>query len=83
MRSQVEHEVFSETVASTTMGILSSAAVVFFLVSNPVGWDAAFFLAAVTVAAEYTAGKIAEKDNDIAGSEADYVKSAFLDRLCG
>ena len=42
---QEKNEIFVETVASTTIGLLSGAVVSLFLISNPVGWGTALVLA--------------------------------------
>lgn len=57
---QEKNEIFVETVASISIGLISGALVGLFLVSNPIGWGTALVLATGSAAVSYGSGKAAK-----------------------
>ena len=77
-----KNEIFVETVASTTAGVFAGIGVTLFLVSNPVGWGTALVIAAGTVAASYSAGKISQMAYTASGTKVDLVSGLGVDSVC-
>lgn len=79
---QEKNEIFVETIASTSVGLIASAAVTLFLVSNPIGWGTAFVLATGTAAISYGAGRYARRSYTASGIEVDFVSGLGVDSVC-
>ncbi len=71
-----------ETVASTVVGLGSSALIGFFLISNPVGWGTALVLATGSVALSYASGKGARVAYDTFGHRVDLVTGTGVGAVC-
>ena len=71
-----------ETVASTVVGLGSSALIGFFLISNPVGWGTALVLATGSVALSYASGKGARVAYDTFGNRVDLVTGTGVGAVC-
>lgn len=79
---QEKNEIFVETVASTSIGLVGGALLGLFLVSNPIGWGTALVLATGSAAISYGSGKFAKKLYDIYGNEVDFVEGTGVNKLC-
>lgn len=79
---QQKNEIFVETVASTSIGLLGGAAIGIFLVSNPVGWGTALVLAAGSAAVSYSSGRLARRAYTSYGKEVDFVSGVGVDSVC-
>lgn len=79
---QGKNEIFVETVASTSVGLVAGWAVGLFLVSNPVGWGTALILAGGSAAISYGVGKLARTTYTISGTQVDLVSGAGVDKVC-
>ena len=79
---QKKNEIFVETVASTTVGLVGGWAVGLFLVSNPVGWGMALVLATGTVATSYILGQGAQYVYTEYGNKIDLVSGAGVSSIC-
>jgi len=79
---QKKNEIFVETIASTTVGVVVGWAVGVFLVSNPVGWGTALVLAAGTAAVIYIAGEFAQSVYTTKGSKVDLVTGLGVNSIC-
>lgn len=77
-----KNEIFVETVASTSMGVVAGITVGLFLVSNPIGWGTALVLAAGSAAISYGSGKTARYAYDKFGNKIDFVSGAGVDNIC-
>lgn len=79
---QEKNEIFVETVASTSVGIVAGWTVGLFLISNPVGWGTALVLAAGTAAVSYASGQFGKKVYTAYGTEVDLVSGLGVDAVC-
>ena len=79
---QKKNEIFVETIANTTVGLVGGWAVGVFLVSNPVGWGTALVLATGTVAASYGTGKLAQHVYTSSGTKVDLVSGTGVNSIC-
>src|SRR5690554_2526563 len=79
---QKKNEIFVETIASTTVGLVGGWAVGLFLVTNPVGWGMALVLATGTVAASYGTGKLAQHVYTSSGTKVDLVSGIGVNSIC-
>lgn len=79
---QKKNEIFVETIASTTVGVVGGALVGLFLVSNPVGWGTALVLATGTVATSYILGQVAQYGYTTKGSKVDLVTGLGVNSIC-
>lgn len=77
-----KNEIFVETIASTSVGVVAGFAVGLFLVSNPIGWGTALVLAAGSAAVSYGSGKTARYAYDKFGNKVDFVSGAGVDNIC-
>lgn len=80
--SQDKNEIFVETVASTTVGLVSGAVIGLFLVSNPIGWGTALIIATGSVAVGYMSGKAARKAYTLSGTDVDLVTGSGVSLIC-
>jgi len=80
--SEEKNEIFVETVASTSIGVVAGFAVGLFLVSNPIGWGTALVLAAGSAAISYGSGKTARYAYDKFGNKIDFVSGSGVDNIC-
>lgn len=71
-----------ETIAGTAAGLGTGIAIGLFLVSGPIGWGAAFLIAAGTAATGYFAGKFAGEIYDRNYSNIRIVEPLMIDRVC-
>ncbi len=76
-----KNDIFVETITSTTVGVLSGIAVTVFLVSNPVGWGTAIFLAVGSAGVSWGAGAGAGLLYDTFG-KVDFVTGTGTNRIC-
>ncbi len=76
-----KNEIFVETITGTTAGVGLGAAVTVFLVSNPVGWGTAIFLAVGSAALSFGLGKGGRYLYDTYG-EIDFVAGTGTGRIC-
>src|SRR5690554_6870670 len=79
---QKKNEIFVETIASTTVGVVAGWAVGLFLVSNPVGWGMALVLATGTAATSYGAGIFAQSVYTTFGNKVDLVSGTGISSIC-
>jgi len=79
---QKKNEIFVETIASTTVGVVVGWAVGLFLVSNPVGWGTALVLAAGTAAVSYGLGKGVQNAYTTFGNKVDLVSGTGVNSIC-
>jgi len=79
---QKKNEIFVETIASTTVGVVVGWAVGVFLVSNPVGWGTALVLATGTAATSYIAGEYFRNSYTASGNKVDFVTGLGISSVC-
>ena len=79
---QKKNEIFVETIASTTVGVVVGWAVGVFLVSNPVGWGTALVLAVGTAAVSYGLGKGVQNAYTTFGNKVDLVSGMGVNSIC-
>ena len=79
---QKKNEIFVETIANTTVGVVGGWAVGVFLVSNPVGWGMALVLAAGTAATSYGLGKLTQYSYTYKGTKVDLITGLGVDSIC-
>jgi|SRR5690554_4887983 len=79
---QKKNEIFVETIASTTVGLVGGALVSLFLISNPVGWGTALVLATGTAATSYGLGKLTQYVYTEYGNKIDLVSGAGVSSIC-
>src|SRR5690554_5123232 len=79
---QKKNEIFVETIANTTVGVVGGWAVGVFLVSNPVGWGTALVLATGTVATSYILGQMAQYGYTTFGNKVDLVSGTGVSSIC-
>lgn len=77
-----KNEIFVETIASTSAGVISSLALGIFLFSTPVGWTVALAAGASAAFGSFAAGKGAVTLYNIAGQEKDLVGITGVDTVC-
>ncbi len=76
-----KNEIFVETITSTTVGVGLGTVITVFLVSNPIVWGTAIFLAVGSVALSFGLGKGAGYLYDTYGT-IDFVAGTGTDRIC-
>ena len=76
-----KNEIFVETIASTTVGIIAGSLVGLFLISNPISWGIAIVLAVSSTGTSWGLGKLARIGYDRYG-EIDFVTGTGTDRVC-
>ena len=79
---QKKNEVFVETIASTTVGLVGGALVSLFLISNPVGWGTVLVLATGTAATSYIAGEYFRNSYTASGNKVDFVTGLGISSVC-
>src|SRR5690554_4366888 len=79
---QKKNEIFVETIASTTVGLVGGALVSLFLISNPVGWGTALVLATGTTATSIAWGKLAQYGYTTFGNKVDLVSGTGVSSIC-
>jgi len=79
---QKKNEIFVETIANTTVGVVGGWAVGVFLVSNPVGWGTALVLAVGTAAVSYGLGKGVQNAYTTFGNKVDLVSGMGVNSIC-
>lgn len=77
-----KNEIFVDTVASTTAGMLIGGAIGLFLISNPIGWGTALLLATSSAAVSWAAGKGVTYVYDKHGNQIDLVRGTGIDKIC-
>jgi len=80
--SEEKNEIFVETIASTTTGLVAGLAIGVFLVSNPIGWGTALVLATGSAAVSYGMGKAARVSYDRFGNKVDLVSGTGVGKIC-
>lgn len=77
-----KNEIFVETIASTTTGVVGGYLVGLFLISNPIGWGTAIVLATGSAALSYGAGKLARNAYDTSEAPIDFVSGSGIGNIC-
>jgi len=79
---QEKNEIFVETAASSTVGIVGTYVVSALLISNPIGWGLAIVLGVGTAAFAFGSGKLARHAYTIKEEKVDFVSDIGVDKIC-
>ena len=77
-----KNEIFVETLASTTAGVIGGGLVGAFLIVNPLAWGAVIVLAVGTTVTSYAAGKKVRSVYSTSFGEVDLVNGLGIDTIC-